>query len=177
MNAQTTMTPRRGLRFEGSKQVTAAPTQAMAAFFDPVALAVWWDAARSVTTPRPLGVYAVEWDTTNVRDELLGPLGGVFHGTVMEFHFGRRFLVANAYWMPPQSEAMGPMALEVSCHVVGPSTEIRVRQTASAQGERWDRYGALLTDGWQASLQALKTHLEQGAEPRLPARGVDPMSR
>ena len=41
--------------------ITAAPTRVLAAFFDPDALAAWWQAIRSVTTPRPLGVYAVEW--------------------------------------------------------------------------------------------------------------------
>ncbi len=171
------MSRRRGLLFDGTTEVTAAPTQAMAAFFDPEALAIWWNAAGSVTTPRPLGIYAIEWDPTRLSDDVLGPLGGAFYGTVMEFHHGRAFLVANAYWLPPHSEAMGPMALEVSCHVVGPCTEVRVRQTSSGVGERWSRYGELVTAGWTESLQALKVYLEQGAEPRLPARGIDPMSR
>jgi uncharacterized protein YndB with AHSA1/START domain len=39
--------------------IAAATTRVMLAFFDPDALAVWWKAARSVTTPRPLGVYDV----------------------------------------------------------------------------------------------------------------------
>lgn len=79
------MLRRRKLHFEETIRVIAAPTQVIAAFFDPGALAVWWQAVRSVTTPRPLGVYAIEWETTPFQDEVLGSLGGVFHGTVMEF--------------------------------------------------------------------------------------------
>ena len=68
----------------------------MGAFFDPHALAVWWQAARSVTTPRPLGVYAIEWEPSLEPDEILGRLGGVFHGTVMEYLPGRELFVADA---------------------------------------------------------------------------------
>jgi uncharacterized protein YndB with AHSA1/START domain len=42
--------------FDQSILITAAPTRVLAAFFDPVALATWWRAARSVTTARTLGV-------------------------------------------------------------------------------------------------------------------------
>ena len=48
--------------FEGSLLISAAPTRILAAFFDPHALATWWQTVRSVTTPRPFGVYAVEWE-------------------------------------------------------------------------------------------------------------------
>ena len=40
------------------------------AFFDPKALAAWWQAKHSVCVPRPLGSYAIEWEPTdkgNVR--------------------------------------------------------------------------------------------------------------
>ena len=50
------------------------------AFFDPAALGAWWQVVRSVTTPRALGPYAVEWRSTDFRDETLGRLGGVFRG-------------------------------------------------------------------------------------------------
>ena len=55
------------------------------AFFDPDALGAWWQVAQSVTTPRVLGPYAIEWRPTDYRDEVLGRLGGVFRGTVMQF--------------------------------------------------------------------------------------------
>ena len=75
----------RPLTFEHSIVITASPDAVLAAFFDPAALMVWWDTVRSVTIPRPLGVYAIEWRNTPFSDELLGTLGGVFYGTVMEF--------------------------------------------------------------------------------------------
>ena len=65
--------------------------------------------------PRPLGSYAVEWEPTEWRDEVLGRLGGTFHGTVMEFKPGREFFLADMYWLPPDGDPIGPMALEVTC--------------------------------------------------------------
>ena len=168
------MLGKRKLQFEQTIQVTAAPTQVIAAFFDPEALATWWHVVRSVTTPRPLGVYAIEWETTPFQDDILGSLGGVFFGTVMEFRNGRGFLVTDAYWLPPQSPAIGPMALEVSCEITGPATDLCVRQTSSESGERWDRYYELVASGWSDSLGGLKRYLELGAEPHLPARGLAP---
>ena len=69
--------------------------------------------------PRPLGSYAVEWEPTEWRDEVLGPLGGAFHGTVMEFKPGREFFVADLYWLPPDGDPIGPMALEATCTAAG----------------------------------------------------------
>ena len=145
--------------------ITAAPTRVLAAFFDPDALAAWWQAVRSVTTPRPLGVYAVEWEVTPFRDEVLGTLGGVFYGTVMEFRAGREFFVADVYWLPPQSEPIGPMALEVTCTIEGPATRVRVRQSGVEEDGRWQRYYSIIASGWETSLKALKTYLERGATP------------
>jgi hypothetical protein len=144
----------------------------MAAFFDPRALSEWCRAVRSVTTPRPLGVYAIEWESTPFQDDVLGTLGGVFYGTVMEFSNGREFFVANAHWLPPESDAIGPMTLEVSSRVVGPATELRLRQSSTEKSERWERYYELVASGWTDSLTALKRYLEHGGEPRLPPRGI-----
>ncbi len=160
-----------GLRFEHSLQVTAGPVQVLAAFFDPDALSAWWRTVRSVTTPRPLGIYAIEWESTPFQDEVLGSLGGVFYGTVMEFRNGREFFLADAYWMPPEGPPLGPMALEVSCRVEGPGTRLRVRQSGAETHPRWQRYYDLIAGGWEESLEALKQYLEQGGEPRLPNRG------
>ena len=161
-----------GLKFEHSILITAAPTQVLAAFFDPESLATWWQAVRSVTTPRPLGIYAIEWKSTPFRDEVLGTLGGVFYGTVMEFKTGREFFLADAYWLPPQNPPIGPMALEVSCRIDGPATRLEVRQSGAEDSARWLRYYALIASGWKDSLVALKRYLEHGAEPRLPSRGI-----
>ena len=148
------------LAFEHTISITAAPDSVLAAFFDPIALSNWWDTVRSVTTPRPLGIYAIEWRVTPFSDRLLGTLGGVFYGTVMEFHPAREFFLADAYWLPPQSDPFGPMALEVSCRVQGPATHLRVRQSGSDAGARWERYYDLISAGWKASLTDLRKYLE-----------------
>jgi uncharacterized protein YndB with AHSA1/START domain len=158
------------LTFEHTIEITAAPDVVLEAFFNPAALKIWWDTVRSVTTPRPLGVYAIEWRSTPFRDELLGTLGGVFYGTVMEFYPGREFFVAEAYWLPPQSHPFGPMALEVSCKVKGPATSLSVRQSGSDDGVRWQRYYKLISRGWESSLQALKQYLEDQPNQAIPTQ-------
>jgi uncharacterized protein YndB with AHSA1/START domain len=148
------------MQFDHSILVTAAPTRVMAAFFDPAALSTWWQTVRSVTTPRPLGVYAVEWEATGDRDEILGRLGGVFHGTVMEYTAGRELYVADAYWLPPDGDPIGPMSLEVSCWMDGPACRVRVRQSGFEEGVRWRRYYEVIGHGWRSSLAALKAYVE-----------------
>ena len=148
-------------QFEQTLLIRCTPTRVMAAFFEPDALAVWWQAIRSLTTPRPLGVYAVEWEPTVERDDVLGRLGGVFHGTVMEYLPGRELFVADAWWLPPDDEPIGPMALEVSCMLEGASCRLRVRQSGFEDSARWRRYYAVIARGWQSSLASLKEHLER----------------
>lgn len=153
-------TPQGPTHFEHSLLIRSAPTRVMAAFFDPVALSTWWLAIRSVTTPRPLGVYAIEWEPSALRDELLGRLGGVFHGTVMEYLPGRELFVADAWWIPPDGEPLGPMSLEVSCMMDGPACRLRVKQSGFEDSPRWRRYYALISRGWLTSLAALKEYVE-----------------
>ena len=151
-----------GLRVDHAVRIIGAPTRVLAAFFDPLALAAWWGVLRSVTSPRPLGVYALEWGDAS------GLVGGVFHGTVMEFRPGRELFVANAYWLPAGSEPLGPMGLEITCSVDGPATRVRVRQSGTDDGARWKRYQNDMTSGWRVSLDALKHYIEDGAAPLLP---------
>jgi uncharacterized protein YndB with AHSA1/START domain len=148
------------IRFDHSILIAAAPTRVMAAFFDPLALAAWWQVARSVTTPRILGVYAVEWDPTTDRDDLLGRLGGVFHGTVIEYSPGRELLIADAWWLPPDGDPIGPMSLSVSCTMDGPACRLRVRQSGYEESARWHRYYDVVGRGWLSSLAALKEFVE-----------------
>jgi uncharacterized protein YndB with AHSA1/START domain len=148
------------LGFDHSLLIGAAPARVQAAFFDPQALAVWWQAIRSVTTARPFGVYAIEWEPTEFRDELLGRLGGVFHGTVMDVEPGRQFFIADAWWLPPEADPLGPMGLEVTCSMDGPACRLRVRQSGCDDSPRWRRYYEVIGGGWQASLAALKHYLE-----------------
>jgi uncharacterized protein YndB with AHSA1/START domain len=147
--------------FECSLLIEAAPTRVLAAFFDPHALAVWWQVARSVTTPRPLGVFAVEWPPTPDADELLGRLGGVFHGRVLEYLPGRELFVADAWWLPPDGDPIGPMALAVTCRMSGPACRLQVKQSGFDDTPRWQRYYAVIASGWRSSLASLKAYLEQ----------------
>lgn len=149
--------------FEHSILINAAPTRVLGAFFDPKALETWWQVARSVTTPRPLGVYAVEWPATTDADDLLGRLGGVFCGRVMEYLAGREALIADAWWLPPDGDPIGPMALAVSCRMAGPACKLVVKQTGYEDTPRWRRYYEVIGGGWHASLAALKTYVEGAA--------------
>ena len=93
----STTLPEPGDRFEQHLVIAATPAVVFNCFFAADALRAWWQAVRSVTTPVPLGVYAVEWATTPYRDDLLGPLGaGVFHGTIVDVRPGHHFFVADA---------------------------------------------------------------------------------
>lgn len=146
--------------------VIAAPaSRILKAFFDPYALNAWWQVAHAVTTPRVFGPYAIEWTPTDFRDDLLGRLGGVFRGTVVQFDSGVGFFVADAFWLPPDGDPIGPMALEVSCTPAGPDaasgTRVHVTQTGFEESERWRRYYDVITNGWDRALRSLKSLLEK----------------
>lgn len=140
--------------------IDASPAAVLDAFFNHESLAVWWRVTRSLCQPRPFGAYSVEWDPTDWHDETLGRLGGAFHGTVIDFKKGREFFVAELYWLPPDGEPIGPMALEVSCTSQGHSTLLHVRQSGGDAGPRWTRYYEILGAGFRAALEDLKKHLE-----------------
>ncbi len=146
--------------FEYSLLIGSTPARIITAFFDPRLLGMWWQAARSVTTPRPMGVFAVEWNSTGEVDEVLGRLGGVFHGTVIEFAEGVGFFIADAWWIPPEGEPIGPMALEVSCSTEGQMCRLRVRQSGFEDTPRWLSYYNVMTRSWVSSLSALKEIIE-----------------
>ena len=143
--------------------VIAAPAgRVLKAFFDAHALTAWWQVAHSVTTPRVLGPYAVEWTPTDFRDEVLGRLGGVFRGTIVRFQEGQGFFVADAFWLPPDGEPIGPMALEVRLQADATgTTRIRVTQTGFEEGARWRRYYEVIGVGWSRALASLKSLLEK----------------
>lgn len=154
--------------FSYSLVITAPPARVLRAFFDPQDLAAWWETSRSVTTPGVLGVYAVQWETGDYQDELLGPLGGTLHGTVADYGPAHEFLLADVYWIPPSGEPIGPMALEVACKAHGPvpeapnqATLLRVSQRGYEESARWARYYDVIAGGWQHSLWTLKRYLER----------------
>ena len=142
--------------------IAAPPSLVMRAFFDPSALGAWWGVSRSVTTPRLLGPYAVEWPATDFKDDVLGRLGGVFRGTVMQYDPSHGFFVADAMHLPPDGEPIGPMALDVSCKTVaGSSTRLHVSQTGFEESVRWRRYYEVISIGWERALIAMKSLLEK----------------
>jgi uncharacterized protein YndB with AHSA1/START domain len=163
-----------------SAVISAPPQRVLKAFFEPDALHAWWQVAHAVTAPRVLGPYAVAWETTEFRDEVLGRLGGVFRGTVMQFQADHGFFVADVFWLPPDGDPIGPMAFEVVCTAAGPNgpngktgpsgmtgtssasrTHVRVIQQGYEESERWRRYYEVIGDGWERALASLKALLEK----------------
>jgi uncharacterized protein YndB with AHSA1/START domain len=144
-----------------SAVIKAPAGRVLKAFFDPGALNAWWQVAHAVTTPRVLGPYAIEWEPTDFRDEVLGRLGGVFRGTVIQFQANDGFVVADAFWLPPDGEPIGPMALEVRLDADGDGvTRVRVTQTGYDESVRWRRYYEVIGVGWSRALASLKSLLE-----------------
>jgi uncharacterized protein YndB with AHSA1/START domain len=141
--------------------IGAPPGRVMRAFFDARALNAWWQVEHAVTTPRTLGPYVLEWPVTDFRDDVLGRLGGVFRGTVMQFHPSQGFFVADAYWLPPDGEPIGPMALHVTVRPESNGTQVRIEQTGFEESERWRRYYEVIGHGWTRALAGLKSLLEK----------------
>ena len=162
----TTGVPDPAGRFEQSLFIAAAPTDVFACFFDHDALKGWWEVARAVVTPMPFGVYAIEWAQTPYRDDLLGPRGGVSHGTVVDVRPGQQFLVADCWWVPPEGDPLGPMALHVSCQPEGHGCRLTVRQDGYEPSPRWRRYYAVVSRSWQLSLTALRRRAEANSAVR-----------
>jgi uncharacterized protein YndB with AHSA1/START domain len=147
--------------FTHTLSVTAAPAAVLDAFFSHDALAAWWHVTRSLCTPRPLGSYALEWPSTEWHDDTLGRLGGTFRGTVIEYRREREFFVADAYWLPPDGDPIGPMALEARCSVHGHRTQLQVRQSGWEDSRRWNRYYEVLAADLPVALDALRGYVEK----------------
>jgi len=141
--------------------IAAPPGRVLGAFFDADAIGAWWQAARSVTIPRTLGPYAVEWPSTDFQDDVLGRLGGVFRGTVVHCQ-SSGFFIADAFWLPPDGDPIGPMAMEVTCDTADDHrTLVRVKQSGFEESDRWRRYYEVIDRGWQGALHSLKSLLEK----------------
>ena len=146
--------------------ISAPPARVMAAFFEDGDLKQWWQASRSFTVPRSLGMYAIEWASTDFKDDVLGRLGGAFHGTIIDYRPNAAFFLAEAFWQPPDGDPIGPMALEVQArpHGNGRQTMLTVRQSAEGEGPRWERYFQIMDRGWEAALQELKHFIDREIE-------------
>jgi uncharacterized protein YndB with AHSA1/START domain len=156
------MTPAPSPSLDVTVIIAAPASVVLNAFFDAEALNAWWQVSHSVTTPRVLGAYAIEWAPTDFRDDVLGRLGGVFRGTVVQFHLGQGFFVADAFWLPPDGEPIGPMALEVTLQAESTgATRVRVTQTGFEESARWRRYYEVVGLGWSRALASLKSLLEK----------------
>ena len=80
----------------------------------------------------------------------------------MEFKAGREFFVADLYWHPPDGDAIGPMALEATCHLEGAVTVLHIRQSGYDKSSlRWTRYYDVIAEGWELALMGLKQYLEK----------------
>jgi hypothetical protein len=117
---------------------------------------------RALIVQRPLGMYAVEWQPTDFKDEVLGRLGGAFHGTIIDYRPNAAFFLAEAFWQPPDGDPIGPMALEVTCSSEdrGAATRLHVTQTGCEDSLRWRRYYEVIASGWESALVSLKALLE-----------------
>jgi len=146
--------------FTHSMTIDAPPAPVLDAFFEADALAAWWQVTRSLCVPRPLGVYALEWEPTDWRDDVLGRLGGAFRGTVIDFRPGREFFVADAHWLPPDGNPIGPMALSATCIPHGTRTVLHVRQSGWDESARWTRYYDVMATGFVLSLEEMKRFVE-----------------
>jgi hypothetical protein len=69
--------------------------------------------------------------------------------------------VADAFWLPPDGEPIGPMALEVSLQAEAGGTRVRVTQTGFEESARWRRYYEVIGFGWTRALTSLKSLLEK----------------
>ena len=105
--------------FDHSVAIAATPARVLDAFFNEADLTAWWHVSRSLCHARSFGNYAVEWPPTEWTDDVLGRWGGAFRGTVIDFKPGKEFFIADAYWLPPDGDPIGPMAFEVSCTTLG----------------------------------------------------------
>ena len=152
--------------------VQAPPARVMQAFFNEADLRGWWQVTRAFAVPRPLGVYAIEWESTDFKDDILGRLGGSLHGMVIDMRPGASFFLANMYWQPPDGDPIGPMALEVQCrpHGNGRQTMVTVKQSGEGEGPRWERYFQIMTRGWEAALQEMKDYIDREIERTKAAR-------
>ena len=143
--------------------IQAPPARVMQAFFTEADLKGWWGVTRSFAVARPLGMYAIEWESTDFKDDVLGRLGGAIHGKVIDFRANASFFLADVYWQPPDGDPIGPMALEVQCrpHGNGRQTMLTVKQSGEGEGPRFERYFAIMSHGWDSALGELKAYIDR----------------
>ena len=152
--------------------IQAPPARVMQAFFSDVDLKGWWGVTRAFAVARPLGMYAIEWATTDFNDDVLGRLGGALHGTVIDLRPNASFFLAEVYWQPPDGAPIGPMALEVHCRPEGNGrqTVLTVKQSGEGEGLRFERYFSIVGRGWEGALTEMKDYIDREIERTKAAR-------
>ncbi len=155
-----------------TRLIAATPARVMQAFFADADLKEWWQVTRAFTVARPLGMYAIEWESTDFKDDVLGRLGGAIHGKVIDFRSNASFFLADVYWQPPDGDPIGPMALEVQCrpHGNGRQTMLTVKQSGEGEGPRFERYFSIMVGGWEAALSEMKAFIDREIERTKAAR-------
>ena len=157
------MLPEPDEAFEQNLVIGASPATVFDYFFAPNALRAWWQAVRSVTTPVPFGVYAIEWSRRRIATMCWVHLEDVFHGTVVDIRKGssswsRRLL--DSAGGPP----LGPMALQVS---VKPTGRVPVAR-APGRLRAIAALGSVLRDD-RAGLAGVAVALKRYAEETPPS--------
>ena len=70
-------------------------------------------------------------------------------------------MLSRPFWLPPDGEPIGPMALEVRLQAEAAGvTRVRVTQTGFEESARWRRYYEVVGVGWARALTSLKSLLE-----------------
>jgi len=144
--------------------IAAPPASVFGAFFDAAALARWWQVEQAIVSPRVLAPFVVTWATTPHADAVLGRLGGLFHGVVVDVLAPTEAFIGECYWLPPEGDPIGPMALTIRCSAEGAGCRLRVQQTGYEESRRWKRYYEVAGPGLKWSLDRLK-HLLEPAPP------------
>ena len=146
--------------------IAATPAAVFDCFFSADALRAWWQAVRSVTTPVPFGVYAVEWATTPLSRRPAGPAR-----RRLSRHGGRRHVPADSFSSPTPAGSRRKAIRSVRWRSRSLSSPTRhgcrlhVRQDGYEPSPRWRRYYAVVSRGWQISLTALKRYAETPPAP------------
>ena len=114
----------------------------------------WWQVAHSVTTPRALGPYAIEWTPTDFCDDVLGRLGGVFRGTVMQVEPGRGLLRRRRVLAAARRRSDRTDGARSHAEGRKPAArrDLRVTQTGFEESARWRRYYEVIGFGWERAL-------------------------
>ena len=145
--------------------INATPRAIVDAFFKPGALSAWWGTTRSVTSACVLGAYALEWPVTTEVDPVLGRLGGVLHGTVMQYEATRRILrgqsvLASARRRPDRTDGARRLLRDVSGVRRPAGNEAPHRPDRLRGSARWRRYYERLQEQWPRSLETLRALVE-----------------